>query len=183
MRRSLVDTRGPSPLRRLCRCVCLCVCFFFSFFIVKSAPGFCVAGTFTSKYGVRVTACPPTHTHTHLMLQWRFLFCRNARRRCVFCACVCVCELAGNEAKHTGNPPPPPPHPPSLLPPSWPSPCEVGWAEIRRVTKTHSLGGWSERAGHVSLMFTGEIHDASGSKEKRTSACVCVCACVSGLFN
>ncbi len=50
----------------------------------------------------------------------------------------------------------------------------MGWAEIRRVIKTHSLRGWS---GHISLMFTGEIHDVSGPKEKE-QACVCVCVSV-----
>ena len=182
MRRSLVDTRRPSPLRRLCRCVSVCVCFFF-FFHCQVSPGLlCGRDLHLPSMESMWLHAPPhthTHTHTHLMLQWRCLYCRNARRCCVFVH-VCVCLSREWSKTHREYPPP-------LLtpPPSWPSPCEVGWAEIRRVIKTHSLGGWSERAGHVSLMFAGEIHDVSGSKEKRTSACVCVCVCVcvSGLFN
>ena len=161
--------------------VCPCVCVFFSFFIVKSAPGFCVAGTFTSQAWSPCDCMPPhthTHTHTHLMLQWRCLYCRNARRCCVFVH-VCVC-LSREWSKTHREYPPPPPHPPSLLAFSlW---SGVGWdkACYKNTLSRRVVGAGRSR---ISDVCRGNPWCERVQGEKNKRMCVCVRVCVSGLFN
>lgn len=48
-----------------------------------------------------------------------------------------------------------------------PPPFPLKWAQIRPITKTQKCGDGSNEAGHITLMFTGEIHERLKGETER----------------